>query len=202
MSTIVLASLTILYSLWDKKDATTKEEIEQQMALPLDILDEIGQSYGPTRKLHQALANLVAATIQNLEKSRHGAVVQGVSFGSSTQNVGNPPMHLPLRVDASFYKGTAPDAVMAHLHSDTLPSSTSNDRLRSPQEQYNRRIPIASLPWPVNVLQSDMQPPMTSSAGNDADNTPVSGGTLDDPMLWGSLEWTGGWDDFLNAIAM
>jgi hypothetical protein len=191
VSTIVLASLTILYSLWDKRDATTKQEIEQQMALPLDILDEIGQSYGPTRKLHQALANLVAATIQNLEKSRHGAVVQGVSFGSSTQDeVGIPPMHLPLRVDASFYKGTAPDA-MAHLQS------------RSPQQPYNRRIPIASLPWPVNVLRSDIQPSMSSSAGNDASNSPaVSGGTLDDPMLWGSLEWTGGWDDFLNAIAM
>jgi hypothetical protein len=200
VSTIVLASLTILYSLWDKKDATTKQEIEQQMALPLDILDEIGQSYGPTRKLHQALANLVAATIQNLEKSRHGTVVQGVSFGSSTQTVGNPPMHLPLRVDADFYKGTEPDS-MARLPSDTLPSSTSNDRLRSPQQQYNRRIPIASLPWPVNVLQSDIQPPMSSSAGNDAGNTPVSSG-IDDPMLWGSLEWTGGWDDFLNAIAM
>ena len=28
-------------------------------------------------------------------------------------------------------------------------------------------------------------------------------GGFDDAMLWGpSLEWTGGWDDFLNAIAM
>jgi hypothetical protein len=198
VSTIVLASLTILYSLWDKKDATTKQEIEHQMALPLDILDEIGQSHGPTRTLHQALANLVAATIQNLEKSRHDSVVQGVSFGSSTQNLGHPPMHLPLRVDASFYRGAAPDTT-ASLQSDTLPSSINNDQRRSTQKAYDTRIPIASLPWPVNVLQSDVQ--LAASSGNDT-STRVSGGTLDNPMLWGSLEWTGGWDDFLNAIAM
>ena len=167
------------------------------MALPLDILDEIGQSYGPTRKLHQALASLVAATIQNLEKSRHGSVVQGVSFGSSTQNVGNPPMHLPLRVDASFYKGTTPNEVTVRLQSDLL---SRTDRLRPSQQQSDRHVPIASLPWPADVLQPDIQPP-ASSATNDVGST-VSGGTLDDPMLWGSLEWTGGWDDFLNAIAM
>ena len=100
----MLASLTILYSLWEKKNETTKQEIEREMAMPLDILDEIGQTYGPTRKLHQALANLVAATIQNLERSRSGSAnVQGVSFGSPTQNLIPPPMQLPMRIDASLH---------------------------------------------------------------------------------------------------
>src|SRR5271155_5640865 len=102
VSTIVLASLTILYSLWEKKNETTKQEIEKEMAMPLDILDEIGQTYGPTRKLHQALANLVTATIENLERSRNGAVVQGISFGSPTQKLIAPPMQLPLRIDPSL----------------------------------------------------------------------------------------------------
>jgi hypothetical protein len=192
----VLASLTILYSLWEKKDATTKQEIEQQMALPLDILDEIGQSYGPTRKLHQALANLVAATIQNLERSRNGAVAQGVSFAQSMQNFGPPPLHLPMRIDASFYKGSVPDSLLSSRN-EPLPSGNNNQNRPTVQE-YDRH-PIASLPWPVNVLQSDNQP---NAPTNPTNETNPASGTLDDPMLWGSLEWTGGWDDFLNAIAM
>src|SRR5271155_1590987 len=97
VSTIVLASLTILYSLWEKKSETTKQEIEREMAMSLDILDEIGQTYGPTRKLHHALANLVAATIENLERCRNGTKVQGVTFGSPPQLA--PVMQVPVRTD-------------------------------------------------------------------------------------------------------
>lgn len=167
------------------------------MALPLDILDEIGQSYGPTRKLHQALANLVAATIQNLEHSRNGAAVQGVSFGSSTQSLEHPPMHIPLRIDSSFYKGSAPDTTVPSRN-EILPSSMNNES-RPTAPEYSKH-PIASLPWPVNVLQSDMRANIPTSAT--ADTNPTTTANLDDPMLWGSLEWTGGWDNFLNAIAM
>src|SRR5271154_3703806 len=102
VSTIVLASLTILYSLWEKKNETTKQEIEREMALPLDILGEIGQTYGPTRRLHQALATLVAATIENLERSRNGSKVQTFSFGSPPRGSIASPMQLPLRIDSSL----------------------------------------------------------------------------------------------------
>jgi len=162
------------------------------MTLPLDILDEIGQSYGPTRKLHHALANLVAATIQNLEHSRNGTVVQGQLFGSSAQNLPHPSMHLPLRIDASFYKSSAPNTPVT-TGNETLRSSAGIETRSTVQEH-----PIASLPWPVNVLQSGIQTNAPATPVND--NTTC--GTLSDPLLWGSLGWTGGWDDFLNAIAM
>jgi hypothetical protein len=69
---------------------TSKQEIEQQMALPLDVLDEIGQSYGPTRK--QAPSS--SGKSRRSDDPESGKVL--LSFGSSMQNVGNPPMHLPL----------------------------------------------------------------------------------------------------------
>jgi len=163
------------------------------MALPLDILDEIGQNHAPTRKLHQALANLVTATIQNLKHSRNGTAVQGGLFRSSPQNLPDPSMHLPLRVDASFYKSSPPTTPVTSRNETLPPSSTGNEIRPTVQEN-----PIASLPWPVNVLESGTQ--TAASATSVSDNT--TGGTLDDPMLWRSLEWTGGWDDFLNAIAM
>jgi hypothetical protein len=188
VSTIILASLTILYSLWEKKNETTKQEIEKEMQMPLDILAEIGQTYGPTRKLHQALATLVAATIENLERSRNGAKIQGVSFGSPTPNLLPRPMQLPMRIDPSL--------------------------------QFDRAIPgrghaqpIMPLPVPGNLgwqdpvhgegaLQGENQGFLNGVRNGNVVETSTSDG-FDDPMLWGpSLEWTGGWDDFLNAIAM
>lgn len=165
------------------------------MALPLDILDEIGQTYGPTRELHQTLANLVAATIQNLEHARNGGILQRVSFGPCTQNLGHPALRLPLRIDESFYK-TATPATAARPQNEPLPPNTSNGRRPWPSI---RDHPIASLPWPANVLHSAIQ---SETPANSANDTNDATGPLDDPVLWGSLETTGGWDDFLNAIAM
>jgi hypothetical protein len=191
-----------LYSLWEKKNETTKQEIEREMAPPLDILDEIGQTYGPTRKLHQALANLVAATIQNLERSRSGANVQGVSIGSPTQNLVPPPMQLPMRIDASLHFERS-------TRENPTPSSISNlpSRVIATPE-----LPIASLPWNSNVgaltptlPESQYHPPAvapTKIPDTESTGVPPSG-VFDDSLMWGpSLEWTGGWDDFLNAIAM
>lgn len=172
------------------------------MAPPLDILDEIGQTYGPTRKLHQALANLVAATIQNLERSRSGANVQGVSIGSPTQNLIPPPMQLPMRIDASlhFDRSTRGNPTPSSISS--LPSRV----IATPE------LPIASLPWNNNVggltptlVDSQHYPPAVAPTKiPNTESTGVSpSGMFDDSLMWGpSLEWTGGWDDFLNAIAM
>jgi hypothetical protein len=191
-----------LYSLWEKKNETTKEEIETEMAMPLDILDEIGNTYGPTRKLHRALANLVAATIQNLERSRSGTNVQGVSFSSPTQNLIPPPMQLPMRIDASLHFERS-------TRENPTPSSIANPPSRvipSPE-----RLPIGSLHWNnvsgqnATLLESQQYPPaITPAKTPNAEIPGVSpSGVFDDSLIWGpSLEWTGGWDDFLNAIAM
>ena len=170
--------------------------------MPLDILDEIGQTYGPTRKLHQALANLVAATIQNLERSRSGANVQGVSFGSPTQNLVPPPMQLPMRIDASLHFERS-------THENPTPSSSLNPPLSvipTPE-----RLPIASLPWnnvsgqtPTLPEAQHYPPPLAPTKIPNTEQPGVfPSGVFDDSLMWGpSLEWTGGWDDFLNAIAM
>lgn len=194
VSTIILASLTILYSLWEKKSETTKQEIEKEMQMPLDILAEIGQTYGPTRKLHQALATLVAATIENLERSRNGHRLQGVSFGSTIDPLIPRPMQLPVRIDSSL-------------------------QLELPSTQ-----PLARPPQPILLAQPSASPANWHDFGNalqpetsatpdgiiggkgpdamEAERTSPTG-AFDESMLWGpSLEWTGGWDDFLNAIAM
>lgn len=201
----MLASLTILYSLWEKKNETTKQEIEREMAMPLDILDEIGQTYGPTRKLHQALANLVAATIENLERSRNGVKVQGVSFGSPTQTLVPPPMQLPMRIDSSLRFENL------NRNNSVRPSGTNSPpRVVSIQAE---RQPIASLSWPTSVnaqdpmqlVENQVYPPASTTVKiSNIESAGVSpGGMFDDSMRWGpSLEWTGGWDDFLNAIAM
>ena len=200
----MLASLTILYSLWEKKNETTKQEIEREMAMPLDILDEIGQTYGPTRKLHQALANLVAATIQNLERSRSGSAnVQGVSFGSPTQNLIPPPMQLPMRIDASL-----------HFERSTRENPTSLPISSPPSTvmPIPDSVPITSLPWNSNVSaqtptlpeSQPYPPPVVLTKTPNAEPPGVSPSEVfDDSLTWApSLEWTGGWDDFLNAIAM
>jgi hypothetical protein len=200
-----LASLTILYSLWEKKNETTKQEIEKEMAMPLNILDEIGRTYGPTRKLYQALANLVAATIDNLERSRAGAKVQATSRGSQTPTLIPPPMQLPVRIDASlrFERGGFETSVQSP---NLNPSSKNFPPKRSDTQS------IAPLPRPnhgnsQNPTQGDTEMSPPTAALNDVPNTDGAGvspsGVFDDSMLWApSFKWTGGWDDFLNAIAM
>ena len=193
VSTIILASLTILYSLWEKKNETTREEIEREMAMPLDILNEIGQTYGPTRKLHQALANLVAATIENLERSRHGANVQSVTFHSPPRPMVLPPMQLPLRIDASLqFDGRTPGVSMT----STLPVVQQSTPIQTPlrwQDPVNGQAHLQ----PENQAFPTAVTPVKTPGGQDGIGVSPN---LDDPLLWG--EWTGGWDDFLNAIAM
>ena len=194
----MLASLTILYSLWEKKNETTKQEIEREMGMALDILDEIGQTYGPTRKLHQALANLVAATIENLERSRNGTKVQGVTFGSPAQPLVPLPMQLPMRIDPN-------------LRFDSLDTSQRTPISTPLNPSSYQTTPIPSVSWqdPVNgqmPLISESQS-YSSGGGEQSRAEPArvspGGDVFEESMLWGpSLEWAGGWDDFLNAIAM
>lgn len=163
------------------------------MQMPLDILAEIGQTYGPTRKLHQALATLVAATIVNLERSRYGFGLQGVSFGSSIDPSTPRPLQLPVRIDPSLHLDrpsiqplSRPLQPMSQAQPSAAPTSW---------DLANTIRPVASgiSDGNINAKGSD---PMEAER-----NSPTVG--FDDPMLWGpSLEWTGGWDDFLNAIAM
>jgi len=215
VSTIVLASLTILYSLWEKKNETTKQEIEREMELPLDILGEIGQTYGPTKRLHQALATLVAATIENLERSRNGSKVQTFSFGSPPRGPIAPPMQLPLRIDPSLQ-------LEAENRSNHHHTPISSQAPISPNLSKNpaNSAPVPSLRWhdPVNgqaPLPSETQLPSPSMQTISTTNPGASvippesvqqeppSDVIDETMLWGQqLDWTGGWDDFLNAIAM
>jgi hypothetical protein len=205
VSTIVLASLTILYSLWEKKNETTKQEIEREMAMSLDILDEIGQTYGPTRKLHQALANLVAATIENLERSRNGTKVQGVTFGSPTQSLVPPPMQLPMRIEPNLrFDSLGTPRPPTSNRPDDVPRSTPLDPSSYQTTTISWQDPVNGQTTPLSETQA-----YPSVVVNNRPNTfdPLrispSGDVFEDSMLWGpSLEWAGGWDDFLNAIAM
>jgi hypothetical protein len=195
-----------LYSLWEKKNETTKHEIEKEMQLPLEILDEIGQTYGPTRKLHQALANLVAATIANLERSRNGTNHQALSFSSPAHALDSRSMQLPIRIDPSLQLKTA-------ALQKPIPPTTVKTQPSAPHLQGNGTASEALLGWqePLNGhvhSQSENQvfPHETASRQAPAlleqDQISLHEG-FEDSMLWGpSLEWTGGWDDFLNAIAM
>src|SRR5271170_494976 len=178
------------------------------MAMSLDILDEIGQTYGPTRKLHQALANLVAATIENLERSRNGTKVQAVTFGSPTQSLVPPPMQLPMRTDSNLrFDSLAATRPPTQHRQDDVPRSTP----LNPSSYQTTPISPASWQDPVNVqtrqLPETQAYPITvggNSEPNTFDPAQISpGGDVYDSMLWGpSLEWTGGWDAFLDAIAM
>jgi hypothetical protein len=177
------------------------------MALPLDLLDEIGQTYGPTRKLHQALAKLVAATIENLERSRNGTNVQGVSFGSPTASLVPPPMQLPMRIDASLQH-------LDHLSHETGAGSSivnlSSNIHRPMPIRTSEHTSIPGIPWqePVNGQTLPPQDTQSSLQGVSTDKVSnvefgrVSPSEEFDDSLWKQLEWTGGWDDFLNAIAM
>ena len=161
--------------------------------MPLDILAEIGQTYGPTRKLHQALGTLVAATIVNLERSRHGFGIQAVSFGSSIDASTPRPLQLPVRIDSSLHlerPGSQPLArpLVARLQSQPSAAPMSWDL-------GNTIRPEASGISDDGIVSAKGSDPM------EAERSSPTGG-FDDPILWGPLEWTGGWDDFLNAIAM
>jgi hypothetical protein len=173
------------------------------MAMALDILEEIGQTYGPTRKLHHALANLVAATIVNLERSRNGPNIHSVSFGSpATPSLVPPPIHVPMRIDPNLrfdsLKIARPPTV-----------NRLGDVLRSNLTPYeNSTIPPISWQDPVNgqaILPSDSQtyPPNAARKRLDPGRISPAAEGFEDSMFWEpSLEWAGGWDDFLDAIAM
>ena len=178
------------------------------MTMPLNILDEIGRTYRPTRKLHQTLANLVAATIENLERSRNGTNVQSVSFGSPTDTLNLPPIHLAGGIDASLRfnlsnngspgrSSVANPAANAHSSTPVSSGTAPITPLRwqdaangqTPQSAENKQSPpVVGLDKPSTTLEP---------------NRLVSNEGFDNSILWGpTLEWTGGWDDFLNAIAM
>jgi hypothetical protein len=174
--------------------------------MPLEILDEIGQTYGPTRKLHQALANLVAATISNLERSRKGPNHQELSFSSPAHALDSRPMQLPIRIDPALHVETA--ARQSPIPPTTVPSSGVHT-IMQPQGSGNR--PESLLSWQdtlsgqISVHQENQFPHGVASrqtpTAEPGHFSPQEG--FDESMLWGpSLEWTGGWDDFLNAIAM
>jgi hypothetical protein len=195
-----------LYSLWEKKNETTKQEIEKEMQLPLEILDEIGQTYGPTRKLHQALANLVVATIANLERSRNGTNHQSLSFSSPAHALDSRSMQLPIRIDPGLQLETA--ALQSPILPITVKTEPSVSQLHGPgtrseallswQEPLNGQIPSQS---ENQVFPHEIASRQTPAV-LEQDRISLQEG-FDDSMLWGpSLEWTGGWDDFLNAIAM
>ena len=203
VSTIVLASLTILYSLWEKKGETTKQEIRREMAIALDILDEIGQTYGPTRKLHQTLASLVAATIENLERSRNGVKVQGATLGSPTKSREPPPMQLPMRIDPNLrIDPLGITRRLASYRADDIPQSTAIH-----PASHRPTTPIPPRPWQDPLVPDSHASPFFDSSSTQNGSDPARGlptaEVLDNSMVWGpSLEWAGGWDDFLNAIAM
>jgi hypothetical protein len=199
--------VTILYSLWEKKSETTKEEIQREMAMPLDILDEIGQSYSPTRKLHHALATLVAATIENLERSRSGANGQSVSFTSPPRPSMPQPMQLPLRIDAGLEFNLPRSESQLHM-----PVRLPSNSVPPVPVQVVDNTSAASLRWQDSNGQALVQPdnnsgPLVESSNKQAVSSEPGGFSpseaFDESILWGaSLEWNGGWDDFLNAIAM
>jgi len=176
--------------------------------MSLDILDEIGQTYGPTRKLHQALANLVAATIENLERSRNGTKVQGVTFGSPTQSLVPPPMQLPIRIDPNLRFDSLATARPQTSH---RPGDVPRSTPVNPSSYQTTPIPPSSWQDPVNgqthLLSETLAYPTVAGSNKpntfDAARISPSSDVFEDSMLWGpSLEWAGGWDDFLNAIAM
>jgi hypothetical protein len=198
--------LTILYSLWEKKTRTTKKEIEMKMQLPLDILEEIGQTYGPTKKLHQALASLVQATIENLEHSRNVSDVSNDSLHSSDNPLISPPMQLPLRIDASLQFESSNSMGLVSGAVPGVPPSASMAPLP---------FPNSTLSWAREIINGHPNSSVQSESRPSANDEEVkSGAELDPPhysshenldtsMVWApSLEWTSGWDDFLNAIAM
>src|SRR5579859_5961344 len=169
------------------------------MQLPLDILDEIGQTYGPTRKLHQALANLVAATIVNLERSKHGTAYQLPSYPSSGPLP--PLMPLPLRIDPSLQFDNT-------LREGALQSSTKVSALSTPGVSQPN-IVVAASPaggWQDPLGNASLQPNENEAFPHGIANRQMasdsgraySGDIFNGSNLWGpSLEWTGGWDDFL-----
>jgi len=170
--------------------------------MPLDILHEIGQTYGPTRKLHQVLATLVTATIENLERSRNRPDGHAVALGSPTTSMIPQAMQLPMRIDHGLQLSSTDSSVFF---------SSPVVKVETPSQHRVPSMSDATASWhegsdglhavPVNGIQdsnplSDMSAQMESARFSPADS-------FDNSMLWApSLDWTGGWDDFLNAIAM
>jgi hypothetical protein len=199
--------MTILYSLWEKKNETTKQEIEKEMQMPLELLCEIGESYGPTRKLHQALSNLVAATIANLERARNGTTAQTLSFSSPAHALDSRNMQLPMRIDPGLQmEPRQPQAPQAPRTSTTLP--VTQGMIETPptslswSDQISGQIPTLPPPESQSYTQSMASRQLASMLEPVRVLHPPHE-QFEDSMLWGSsLEWTGGWDDFLNAIAM
>ena len=168
------------------------------MAMALDILDEIGQTYGPTRKLHQALANLVAATIENLERSRNGTRSQVLTFPSAAQSLLPPPSQLPVRIDPNLRFESLGTPQLPPASTPLNPSSYQT----TPRPSVLWKDPGTGQMPPASESQTN---PNAGGEPNRPDPTRItpSGDGLEDSMLWTpNLEWAGGWDDFLNAIAM
>jgi hypothetical protein len=170
------------------------------MQVPLDILEEIGQTYGPTRKLHQALATLVSATVENLGKPRGESQVSGIPLETGVHALHPPSVQVPLRLDANLQLGSS-------NNSETPPTS-------GPAQPRALEVAHTSAMWntPETGFVGNGLPPLQSAAthgiehvASHLDVTQLSPSTtsFENSLLWApSLDWSGGWDDFLNAIAM
>lgn len=178
------------------------------MKISLDILYEIGQTCGSTRKIYHTLANLVAATIENLEQSRNSINIKEHSSSSPTQILILPPAQLPMRIDASLQLDRTSHGNVAQ--SPTPYPSIDCHRVLAIQTSEPHTIthlpregPVNQLNPPVSEHQSRCS---TTPSVNVTNQEPVRASlseVLDESLFWDpSLEWTGSWDDFLNAIAM
>lgn len=96
----LLATLTILFSVWDKRDSITPEEVAQvtnDMDLCMDVMGDLGSLLGSPQRLREVVQILTYRTMelfnQNTEKGKRTSTSAGMPPYASTNPY--PPVTTP-----------------------------------------------------------------------------------------------------------
>lgn len=132
----LLATLTILFSVWDKRDSITPEEVAQvrnDMDLCMDVMGDLGSLLGSPQRLREVVQILTYRTMELLNQNAEKAKRASTSAGMPPYASSNPyppvttpaiPIKLPPNPNDSGPSYPPNQADYAVLHAESRTSST------------------------------------------------------------------------------
>ncbi|CUS13548.1 unnamed protein product, partial [Tuber aestivum] len=190
----LLATLTILFSVWQKRDTVSSEEVIQvktDMDLCMDIMGDVGSLLGSPNRLREVVQLLTQGTMELLNRKKEQNP-RSMSTARGSTNSSYPPYTTSPPYNTA---ATAPPAMK-------IPAPVTQDQFQPPlyhPPPHDGRPPIFNDPGVVPG--SDFEPSLTHTGPIYNPQPPVfaQGATPSYPMDW----WSGNesWREYTHSIS-
>lgn len=190
----LVATLTILFSLWNKGEAVTAEEkavVKKDMELAMDIMGDLGALLGAPNRLRDVVRVLTNGTMEMLKKREN----HSRSASTTSQSRGSPPEN-----------GSYTGAPSSYTPTTTAPATIPSMRAASSQSPQANQFAAASYPTPTQPAASysptDQQEPFydtTSAPPNPTFTTPTTYAENPQSFSW---SWSGSeaWRQYMQGL--